>query len=56
MTYWTPVWRVKANGTDVTDIALTNLSISAGRTDFNADTLPAYCNLTLINTTNTIYN
>lgn len=56
MTSWSPVWRVKANGTDVTDIALTNLTISAGRSDFNADTLPAYCNLTLINTSNTVYN
>ena len=56
MTSWSPVWRVKANGTDVTDIALTNLTISAGRSDFNADTLPAYCNLTLINTNNTVYN
>lgn len=56
MTSWSPVWRVKANGNDVTDIALTNLTISAGRSDFNADTLPAYCNLTLINTSNTVYN
>lgn len=56
MTQWSPVWRVKANGTDVTDIALTNLSISAGRSDFNANTLPSYCSLTLINTTNTVYN
>jgi len=56
MTSWSPVWRVKANGTDVTDIALTSLTITAGRTDFNAQTLPAYCNLTLINTSNTVYN
>lgn len=56
MTSWSPVWRVKANGTDVTDIALTNLTITAGRNDFNADTSPAYCNLTLINTNNTVYN
>lgn len=56
MTSWSPVWRVKANGTDVTGIALTNLTITAGRNDFNADTSPAYCNLTLINTNNTVYN
>jgi hypothetical protein len=56
MTFWTPTWRVKANGTDVTDIALTNLSITSGRTDFNSDTLPSYCSLTLINTTNAVYN
>lgn len=56
MTSWSPVWRVKANGTDVTDVALTNLTISAGRSDFNADTLPGYCNLVLINTSNTVYN
>jgi hypothetical protein len=56
MTSWTPVWRVKANGTDVTDIALSNLTITVGRTDFNADTLPGYCNLQLINTTEALYN
>lgn len=56
MTSWNPVWRVKANGTDVTDIALTTLAVSFGRSDFNADTIPSYCNLTLINTSNTVYN
>ena len=56
MTQWSPVWRVKANGTDVTDIALVSLSITAGRTDFNGPTLPSYCNLTLINTTNAVYS
>jgi len=56
MTTWNPVWRVKANGTDVTDIALTNLRITAGRSDINSDTIPSYCNLTLINTSNTVYN
>ena len=56
MTSWSPVWRVKANGTNVTNIALTSLTITGGRNDFNASTLAGYCNLTLINTSNTIYN
>lgn len=56
MTQWTPVWRVKANGTDVTDVALANLTITAGRRDFNSQTLPSYCNLTLINTSNAVYS
>ena len=56
MTLWTPDWRVQANGNIITDVVLTNLSITSGRTDFNSPTLPGYANLTVINTNNTIYN
>lgn len=56
MTLWTPDWRVQANGNIITDVVLTGLTITSGRTDFNSPTLPGYANLTVINTDNTIYN
>ena len=56
MTLWTPEWRVKANGTTITDVTLSNLTITGGRTDFNAATLPGYCQLSVINTDSTIYS
>jgi hypothetical protein len=55
MTLWNPVYRVKANGTDVTGISLVGFTIQSGRRDINAFTEPSYCNLTLINTDNTYY-
>jgi len=56
MTLWTPEWRVKANGTTITNVTLSNLTITGGRTDFNAATLPGYCQLSVINTDSTIYS
>lgn len=55
MSLWTPNYRVKANGTDVTDITLVGFTISSGRTDINAPTQPGYINLNLINLNNTVY-
>ena len=55
MTLWTPNYRVKANGTDVTDITLVGFTISSGRNDINAPTQPGYANLNLINLNNTVY-
>ena len=55
MTLWNPVYRVKANGTDVTGISLVGFTVQSGRRDINAPTEASYCNLTLINTTNTYY-
>jgi hypothetical protein len=55
MTLWSPFYRVKANGTDVTGITLTGFTISSGRKDINAFTEAGYCNITLINTDNTYY-
>jgi hypothetical protein len=56
MTAWTPVWRIKANGTEVTSVTLANLSITSGRTDINTPTPAGYCQLQLINTDETVYN
>jgi hypothetical protein len=56
MTAWTPEWRIKTNGNDVTSVTLANLSITSGRTDVNSPTPAGYCSLELINTDNTVYN
>lgn len=56
MTAWTPEWRIKANGSEVTSVTLANLTITAGRTDVNSPTPPGYCQLQLINTDQTVYN
>ena len=55
MTLWSPEYRIKANGTDVTGITLVGFTISSGRKDINAATEAGYCNLTLINTDNSYY-
>jgi len=55
MTAWTPVWRIKANGTEVTSVTLADLQITTGRTDINSPTPAGYCSLRLINTDNTVY-
>lgn len=56
MTAWTPVWRIKANGTEVTSVTLADLQITTGRTDINSPTPAGYCSLRLINTDNTVYS
>jgi hypothetical protein len=56
MTAWTPVWRIKANGTEVTSVTLADLQITIGRTDINSPTPAGYCSLRLINTDNTVYS
>ena len=56
MTAWTPVWRIKANGTEITSVTLADLQITSGRTDINSPTPAGYCQLRLINTSETVYN
>jgi len=56
MTAWTPEWRIKTNGNDVTSVTLANLSITSGRIDVNSPTPAGYCSLELINTNNSVYN
>ena len=56
MTAWTPVWRIKANGTEVTSVTLADLQITTGRIDINSPTPAGYCSLRLINTDNTVYS
>lgn len=48
MTQWSPVWRVKVAGVDVTDSVLANLNINSGRTNIYEQAQAGYCSITLI--------
>lgn len=48
MSEWTPVWRVKINGVDVTTSVLASLSITSGRTNIYEQAQAGYCSITLI--------
>ena len=50
MTAWNPVYRVKINGSTVTNATLSGLTITSGRTDIYSQPIAGYCNLTLIET------
>lgn len=50
MTAWSPVYRVKVNGSTVTSATLSGLTISSGRNDIYSQPLAGYCSLTLIET------
>jgi hypothetical protein len=49
MTIFNPVWRVKIGGTEFTNYALANLSITSGRTNIYEQANAGYVNLQLIN-------
>lgn len=55
MTAWTPQYRVLINGTNATDLTLVGFTVTTGRTDINTQAQAGYCNLTLVNTSNTTY-
>jgi hypothetical protein len=50
MTAWSPVYRVKVNGSIVTNATLSGLTITSGRDDIYSQPLAGYCSLTLIET------
>ena len=50
MTAWSPVYRVKVNGSTVTSATLSGLTITSGRDDIYSQPLAGYCSLTLIET------
>lgn len=50
MTAWSPLYRVKINGSVVTNVTLAGLSITSGRTSIYVQPIAGYCNLTLIET------
>lgn len=49
MTNWSPVWSVTIGGIDYTNITLSNLSITSGRTDFYVQPAAGYCSIEIIN-------
>ena len=55
MILWNPEYRIKANGTNVTDITLVGFTITRGRSDINGPINASVCNVNLINYDNTIY-
>jgi hypothetical protein len=53
MTAWTPEYRIKVNGYTVTNVTLGGLTITSGRQDIYTQPIAGYCNLTLIETSET---
>lgn len=49
MTAWSPVWRLKINSVEYTDVTLANLTISSGRTNIYEQAQAGYANVNLIN-------
>jgi hypothetical protein len=50
MTAWNPVWQVAINGGTYTNVTLSNLTISSGRTDIYQQPIAGYCSVEIINT------
>lgn len=50
MTVWTPVWRIKIQGIEYTNVTLSNLTITSGRTNIYAQPVAGYCRVQIINT------
>lgn len=51
MTAFKPVWQININGTDYTQYILSNLSITSGRTNIYEQAYAGYCNIEMINLT-----
>ena len=49
MSVWTPEWRVKIQGVEYTNLTLSNLTISSGRTDIYQQPVAGYCRLQVKN-------
>jgi hypothetical protein len=49
MSNFSPVWRLKINSVEYTNLILSNLTITSGRTDIYTQPIAGYVNLTVIN-------
>jgi hypothetical protein len=49
MTQWNPVWRIIVDGVTYTNLTLSNLTISSGRTDIYSQPVAGYCQLAILN-------
>ena len=56
MSNFSPVWRLKINSVDYTNLILAHLTITSGRTDIYTQAVAGYANLTLINLDQTLLN
>lgn len=55
MTLWEPVYRVKVDGSTVTNTTLAGMTITSGRKDIYSQPIAGYCNLSLVTqTTNSV--
>jgi len=55
MSNWNPIWQLKINGVDYTNLILSNLTITSGRTDIYNQAQAGYCNIELVNLDQTNY-
>lgn len=55
MTAYTPEYRIKANGTEITDFTLVGFNITSGRSDVNSQAQAGYASIRVLNLTNTTY-
>lgn len=55
MTQWKPIWNLTIDGVDYTNLILSNLTITSGRTDIYSQAVAGYCNIELINLDQTNY-
>lgn len=51
MSNFSPVWRLKINSVEYTDLILANLTVTSGRTDIYQQPVAGYVNMTVINLT-----
>ena len=49
MSNFSPVWRLKINSVEYTDLILANLTVTSGRTDIYQQPVAGYVNMTVIN-------
>jgi hypothetical protein len=49
MSNFNPVWRLKINSVEYTDLILSNLTVTSGRSDIYQQPVASYVNMTLIN-------
>ena len=56
MSNFNPEWRVTIGGTIYTNVTLSGLSITSGRTDIYSQPVAGYCSLTVINLDNSVFD
>ncbi len=56
MSAYTPTYEVLIDGIEITDVTVANLTITAGRTDINQQPVAGYCQLQLLNFSNSAYD
>lgn len=49
MSQWTPDWLLSINGVDYTNVTLSNLTITSGRTDIYSQPRAGYCSVDILN-------